>query len=647
MKFLDYAIVFLVLVVGAFPGFVIWGRKQKVSSNPMDQFSGNAFSWHISQDQSQSEQTSQQFQSGFSGAPQPQRPKWLIPLIVVACVAVLLCAVLGGILIGQFLADGDNSSEELDSSGEYVSYSNENVWFSLQYPEEYTLTEPNINNVLITDNGYDLQVMVEYAYYTTESCLIYNAADFSAQLDADSTVMANWLGTDSYQIISREETEMNGRPCIHYELEVATEEKSLEGAMYIFDSEGTYGCYCLQYFYRPDVEKTELYKQQVEEMISSFQINGVPEESYVLDSCDELGFSYMTKAGMEPLSQMSAWGAFSLLPAGNAQDGALIMLSELDIDASVPVEEAMEEITRACREGNQIITETQIGVVPMGRYTFVEQDLTYNTSGKAYTEHFILFAYGGSYWHIQMGTPADVAEARWSEMADFLVSLRFEEDGYFRNGAGEMASQPADASTTTAIEDLGENVEMVLEDIESRTGFREDGLTPLATVVDLDQDGNYEFLAVYDSNVDNNYTVNYEVWSLPGSDIPMQLGAGELFKQVGSYRGTVGLATLNGVLYLCFESSQYEGDRFVGYRAYLPWNSSELDWENGITLQCAYVVDNEDSGEYFLGEQPITQDAYENFVAAFTEPSVTLDIIGNSSQGDVMPFDALRECYAD
>lgn len=50
-------------------------------------------------------------QTGGPGYPPPQKPGWVVPLIVVAVAAVVLCGVLGGILIGQRLSADSGSME--------------------------------------------------------------------------------------------------------------------------------------------------------------------------------------------------------------------------------------------------------------------------------------------------------------------------------------------------------------------------------------------------------------------------------------------------------------------------------------------------------------------------------------------------------
>lgn len=72
----------------------------------------------------------------------PQRPGWVIPLIVVATVSLIACAVLVGILFGQRLAYGIGTRQEKVESSEIVSQKGAASTASAYQPEESRSEQP-------------------------------------------------------------------------------------------------------------------------------------------------------------------------------------------------------------------------------------------------------------------------------------------------------------------------------------------------------------------------------------------------------------------------------------------------------------------------------------------------------------------------
>lgn len=120
----------------------------------------------------------------------PSKKKVFIGIGIAAGVTVFLALVV--LCVVSLIRNTGNSDAEKEETN-YVTYTNDTVCFSVEYPEGYMVTEPGTDNqVLITEGEEaDFQVSIEYAYYTAGDSAIYSAADFVEQVENDPTVLTD------------------------------------------------------------------------------------------------------------------------------------------------------------------------------------------------------------------------------------------------------------------------------------------------------------------------------------------------------------------------------------------------------------------------------------------------------------------------
>lgn len=517
-------------------------------------------------------------------------------------------------------------------------HENSDACFSFEYPDTYELTEPNSNNVMIVGDDGDFQIMAEYAYAMPNDVFIYDAEDFAEMLSSDETMLAGWLGMETGEItdVSSEEDGCK----IEFDVEINA--RPYRGVCYVYDTKGSYGCYVLQFIFCDESASEHNYQEQIEHVTDSFRITGTPEENYEIHSIEEFGCSFAAKREAIAMQNMSQWEELSLYPISDDYSDGFITVSDLGISSNFG--EAMSAATHYALQYNEVVSVTETAHLPLGRYDYLEQDLTYKLGLKEFTEHDIVFPRGDTYWKIQMNCTEENSDVCWDLLADILVSLRFEEDGYLKNETPPESGMdnPAPSGSTTGVDE-------VLDQIESHPGFRTSpDYEPLACYADLDKDGSYEFIAAYQSKEGDKFTVQYEVWSFPENGDPVQVDAGELYTEAGSMRGSISLVLNknNGKLHFAMETSHFEGDRKIEIRAYIPWEDGTLDWEEGTQMRCSLPM-NDGKAEYYINERVVPKEDYDDFAANFENPQ-TIDLqAGHGNGGEVADFDTIRQWYGN
>lgn len=554
--------------------------------------------------------------------------------------AAVIAAVmlLSGCGVNPDSASDDQSSQPSVTETQYTLHENREACFSLEYPDTYELMEPNSNNVMIVGDDGDFQIMAEYAYAMPNDVFIHNSGDFAAMLSSDEAMLASWLGLETGRITDVS-SEKDG---CKIEFEVEINARPYRGVCHVYDTKGSYGCYVLQFIFRDEAALKQNYEEQIAHVTDSFRITGTPEESYEIHYINEFGCAFAAKPEAIAMQNMSRWEELSLYPVSEAYSDGFITISNLGGCSNFG--EAMSAATDYILHYNEVTSVTETAHLPLGRYDYLEQDLTYKLGLIEFTEHDIVFPRGGTYWKIQMNCSEENSDVCWDLLADLLVSLRFEDDGYLKNDTPPRSetNDPVPSGSSAGVNE-------VLDQIKSRPGFRSSpDYEPLACYADLDRDGSYEFIAAYQSKVGDNFTVQYEVWSFPEYGDPVQVDAGELYPEAGSMRGSISLV-LNkntGKLHLAMETSHFEGDSKIEIRAYIPWENGTLDWGEGTQMRCSVPMDD-GRAEYYINERVVPVQDYDDFAANFSNPQ-TIDLqAGHGNGGEVADFDTIRQWYGN
>lgn len=184
----------------------------------------------------------------------------------------------------------------------------------------------------------------------------------------------------------------------------------------------------------------------------------------------------------------------------------------------------------------------------------------------------------------------------------------------------------------------------ILHQIIDSDHFRQEwDFEPLVSVSDMNGDGVWELLAVYECIDDTDYYVFEQVWLIDGeTEEAKQVGMGVLFHEVGGNSGTVSLVDRDGELGVLITTHEPDGADFFDRYDY--FSLAEGDTELGseyIMLDCSGAYGQEDDAEYTVDMEQMSREEFEDILDSM-EPCRTLDILaGPDEQGDVIPFNVM------
>lgn len=602
--------------------------------------------------------------------PTPAKPvnKKLIGGIVAG---VLLFAVIAVLIwkAGDFGAVRDKA--------DYVPYVNDTVCFSVDYPEEYLVTETNVNSVLITEGeAADFQVSIEYAYYTVGDSAIYSAADFVEQVENDPAVLTDWIGTANVEAeyVGRTKTGNMEHEQYHFRLEV--EGHPYEGYLYVYDGQGEFGCYTYMCAINQDAEDAELFKIQAGKMADSFQItNSCQAEGYHVYTYEEAGLQFMVRDEAIYDSKESD-GDVTVYPVERVYSESNIWMEETSYEADVDVNDVIEGISKyyfSSKKKTEYLNEPTRA--QCGRYPFTGVDLQFYDDGEWYVLTEMVFVHDDVYWRITMKSTEEYYDITATAMSDILFSLKFMDDadsadarnadgakGDSKGGQDEGGAEgdsksgqdeggaskngdskdKSDGNGKEASSD-GAKVADVIAKIEAKTGYVSDGtFKPLVVAEDFNGDGTRELLAVYEIESGSGVSAMYDVWSL-GEKKSVCLKSEELFWEVGGNSGSVGIAKSNDKAYLAIEAKEPDGDGFNNYYEYIPWSEtkSEIEEDGGVYMESHGNVEQPDKSRYIVGDTTVEKSEFDERQKDF-EWIYKLDILAGATDDGVMTFDEMR-----
>lgn len=556
--------------------------------------------------------------------------------LVKKCAALLLAAAV--VLAG---------APAYGSEAEYSTYENQNAMFSLEYPSGYDVAEPFVNCVYITD-GDGFRFSVEYAFQTmTANSAIYSAADFAAQIDADSQVLSDWVGTE-LTLTGRNEGELAGMPCIVYDYE--TPDGHI-GALALLDSQGDFGCYCVSAYIDQASPKLDTYLDQAPYMIDSFRITGPcqPEgyTHYAFDGEDG-PIDFILQDDFVSDVQLKENGSVFVYPVPGVFSQANVIVHMTPYDGDYETDEVIENVCDYYFEyKDDAAYYTDVEQMRLGRYDMTARGVTYSSSGEQFTTDEFVLLQDGCYWEIYCAYTADHEDAVYSAMVDLLCSLRLGgEPGGGADPAPAAAARPGlslsgedDAPAVTARTwSVNEQIDQIAAETKAVAGYTESSyMPPLASATDVDNDGVWEFLEVYETKNASTgaTTVRYAAWALQEGG-PVLLASDALYLEVGGNGGSIGLTMRDGTCYLIVMTDSPDGDSFHRTWRYIPWQGAALGTgETTLTADGSYF---EDGGDYTVDGAAVSQSDFQAEQDAFGE-MFHMDIVEGHGNGNVMTLD--------
>lgn len=603
--------------------------------------------------------------------PQKQKlPNWAIPVIVVGAVVGLVVVIAIGSAIYRWITGADRDSGLSESSsqpfvetvtpspephsesgpaeqgGNFLHYENSQVKFAIDYPEGFELSEPNANNVLI-GSGDQCRVAAEYAFSTVGDCFIYSAEDFVELIENDPGVLSDWIGAEDVEIIDIDEGERGGQPCTAVLWTLLQNGKSYAGELYIFDSQGDFGCYTVMTMVEEGCENQDALYSQTAAMVDSFRITGPCQgEGFELQHSGELGLDFALREGSVQGRIDFKDDHVLIVPVAPSFSHSSIRIQRDTVykPAKDPVDRALEGCSHyylEYKDNGHYISEQS--PVEIGRYSFTGVNIQYTEDSEEHVACVVLFPYDDAYWKVTMIASEGNLEATQQVLGDVLASLRLGDD----TGAPAKGDSGADGKA-----DNNEIIDGILTEIEGTKGFVQPDqyYQPLASFTDIDGNGVYELVVFYKVKEKNkqgfdDFNAYCKVYTVKDGKYT-DLGSLLVYTEVGGNSGTVGLVVDKAKIpHLKVETRTPQGDRFNDTVTYYPWNEDQTGFDNDNTFMIERhgTYGEEEKGEYIIGGTKMSWMDYQACQDGYTSLWTDLDLNkGPGNGGNNMSFEQIR-----
>ncbi len=562
---------------------------------------------------------------------------WALAALMAAC-AVLSSGMARDSSRGFFLP----GPAQTEAEEGYEKYENDHVKFAMEVPEGYEVTEPYENVTLVTD-GDDFRVSVEYAFASADNAhFIQSAADFAALIEADRTVLTDWVGSEDLRVQVSDWGDIDGTPCYMCAYDLDLNGKSYAGGLYIFDGLGDFGCYCMQALINRDAPRVEEYVEQQEHVVRSFYVTAPYQaEGYAYYDMELEGspvtFFARDTAHIEEYS--SSLGVYAL---EHVYSEASVTIMKTAWDAEDDLERVLSGTANYYFDSWDNARYTaQTSQFDLGRYSYSMTSMEAYDDGERYTIYIAVFLSGGEYWKVTARSTDEYAEQTAAAFSDTLFSLCINNDGL-------TASAPEATRTSGGGGNSGggSGVSAVLDIIEAQEGF--DGgsngwMEPLGYVRDM---GGCQLLvtmyAVTDDGVMRD--VYSDAW-LIGADSAVLLKRDELFEEVGGNSGSVAVAEKDGVVYVVQESHTADGSSFLTDYSYLPIDVAAGRFGESVNMMHVGTAGRPDLSSFFIAGEAVSGADFDAARAQYVlDPDMPINIMQGSG-GSVMTFGGLRQVY--
>lgn len=519
--------------------------------------------------------------------------------------------------------------------GSLVNYTNNNVCFSLDYPSDYKLTEPADNNVLITDSDSpDFQVSAEYAFHTVGSSAIYSAEDFVNQIEANGSVLNDWLAIPTLNDLNGpERTSLGGNSAYEYEFDFMLNGDDYTGKLILADANGKFGCYSFLCAWNKDSPKEEYFSDLADAMEDSFKITGVYEqEGYTYMHDDEMDMTFLLRdTAVNKTSNGN--NHFSIYPVDGEFVNANIFISKsTQFPANTDPADVLVDMAGSYFR-KYANTEYVSAVTPIqyGRYLCSEVDLECYRDGRRVNVSLFALQYGDSWLQVHMEAGDDFRDTCAEAVSDFLFSVKIGDALPSGTGGAQTGQSALSASTGGSIAD-------VIRTIESRPNFKVDEYwEPMAAYGDYNGDGEKDLLALYTTD---NSDVVFELWNMD-DDGPELLEQETIITLAGGNSCTVGAVTVSGPGYIAIEQRSPDGSGIHNFYLYVPWD------DDGFEDPVYYFEfhNNIDTGEtlYKVGDEEVSREEFERIHSEFTTWICWMAPYGDSH--DAMTFSEIKNNY--
>lgn len=546
------------------------------------------------------------------------------------------------------------------AGGEYSTYVNENVCFTVDYPTGYGVSEPYDNVVFISD-GDDFHFSVEYAYMTLDGVAIYSAADFASMLDADGQMLAEWVGVSAVSLTDRYAMETANGLCQVFNYDCRVDGRDCMGALALFDGKGDFGCYCVSAMVNEDAAKIDTYSDQADHMLGSFSITGPYQpDDLVRYTFTEEGetVDIMVSASVAKVTQWTT-GGICVYPLDHVFTEGSIIIKKTVYDAADDPQKVMEGVcSYYFTMMDEASYDSEMSSTPWGRNTIYVQPVSYIDDGTVMYTIEVILLHDGAYWEVYGSFTEENEIAVGDEMESLVGSLRLGGEpvcdvDVVSDWSGSGSSEPSGQTGGTASsgvslsgEDaaavpaartwsVNEQIDEIVAATQSVTGYTEsEYMEPLGSATDVDNDGVWEFLEVYETKNASTgmITVRYAAWAMQEGG-PVLLASDALFTEVGGNGGYVGIAVRDGANYLVVATDSPDGDGFHKTWRYIPWQGAALgSGAVEMTADGSYVVAG---GSYTVDGASVSQSDLEAAQGQFTE-MFHLDIVEGHGNGTVM-----------
>lgn len=543
------------------------------------------------------------------------------------------------------------STEPVETQGTepFLRYENKEMCFFLDYPQSFTVSEPNGNNVVLSQ-GSDCIVAAEYAFKTTKNSYIYSAKDFAGQIEQDPTVLSDWIGAETLQVT---ETGVTDGGAYFYGWTLNQSGRSYIGGLYIFNGQGDLGCYTLQWMVEDGKEDSSRYQTLARQMAESFTITGAHQpEGYTLHEAPDAGLRFVLQDDLLRGRLKLDGEDLMAVTSGSSFMHGCIEISKYS--AYRPDTHTAEEALVGgsgfflnYKDDAQFIS--RVSPVTIGRYDFTELDVEYYESGVRHLAYQICFPYGNDYWKIVMRSSEENLSVSTAALVDILSSICFRDGEYGRAG-----STPGPAPAEQKIQaDNNQIIEAVLSQIERTDGFVQPDsyYQPLASFTDIDGNGTYELLVLYkvkqpNDQGNNEFKALYDVYVVKDGACTAVTKGNLLYLEVGGNSGTLGLAVDKAKApYLVVSSSSPQGDRFNNTVRYIPFSRDQTKLEeSALYLESQGVYGEEDQGSYRVNGAKTGKADFEARQTEFQSLWTDLNLNwGPGNGGNNMSFTQIRE----
>lgn len=550
-----------------------------------------------------------------------------------------------------FLPEGIELTAPDQAAEGYVRYENDHVRFAMELPEEYTVTEPYENTVLITEEDpTDFQVHAEYAFTTPDNAhFLYDAQDFASLIEADKQQLTDWLGVDGAEVLGTGWGNMEGKPC--YVCAFTMNGGDISGALYVFDGQGDFGCYCVTAVLNEKSDKAALYGEQLQHMVETFTVTGPYQmEGYTLHEQEDEGVpvAFFVKDGINVDDDEP-----DIYPVDGVYSEANIHIYRTGWEADRDGAQVLESSVSLYIDDRGGRYLAQPSHFDLGRYSYDMVDVAYEQYDEQFTTRSAVFPSGGYWWKAYANYTAEYADAVNDAFSDVLFSLRV--DGDAAVPGTSSAPTPSAATAAPAAQSVGtvvipNVVEQIVNSIEAQAGFGVSAsyYEPLGCVWYLPEDGRL-LLAMYEisdsSNGFDDWYVCTDAWLVKDGGA-LLLGRNQLYQEVGGNSGSVSVVQKDGVVYMEMECHLWEGDQFNNYYVYLPVDEQARAFGQGVYMEAHGTVGQEDSGEYIIdgeywprGDFDLARSEYEELL--------TMDINQGPVQFGAKRLDELPASFPD